>query len=234
MRILVTGGSTQVMIDKVRCISNIFKGKTAVDIAEECGKSGYKHKGIKDNYVKLLTSNQNNSSTPSFYYVDDKQYFKTYDELYTLMEKEVTTGNYDCIINSAAISDYRVEGTYVSAAIPGKDAEGLVMIDSSTKISSSESELYLKLVPTEKIIDKIRDPWGFKGKLVKFKLQVGISDFKLIEIAQKSREHSKADIIVANCLEWAKERAFIITADNVEEVKRYDLGSRLIKVIESL
>lgn len=230
MKILVTGGSTQVMIDKVRCISNIFKGRTAWDIAIECGRNGFVEQ--KETYVKLLTSS---TAYPTLtgYYIDEVERFKTYDELYALMEKEVTKGDYDVIIASAAVSDYKVEGTY-SITNNTTNGYGLNRIDSSTKISSSESELYLKLVPTEKIIDKIRDSWGFKGKLVKFKLQVGISDEELIEIAKKSREHSKADIIVANCLEWAKERAFIITADNVEEVKRYDLGKRLIEIIEAL
>lgn len=230
MKILVTGGSTQVMIDKVRCISNIFKGRTAWDIVIECGRNGFVEQ--KETYVKLLTSS---TAYPTLtgYYIDEVERFKTYDELYALMEKEVTKGDYDVIIASAAVSDYKVEGTY-SITNNTTNGYGLNRIDSSTKISSSESELYLKLVPTEKIIDKIRDSWGFKGKLVKFKLQVGISDEELIEIAKKSREHSKADIIVANCLEWAKERAFIITADNVEEVKRYDLGKRLIEIIEAL
>jgi len=33
MKVLITAGSTNVMIDQVRCISNIFKGKTGNAIA---------------------------------------------------------------------------------------------------------------------------------------------------------------------------------------------------------
>ncbi len=230
MKILVTGGSTQVMIDKVRCISNIFKGRTAWDIAIECGRNGFVEQ--KETYVKLLTSS---TAYPTLtgYYIDEVERFKTYDELYALMEKEVTTGNYDVIIASAAVSDYFVEGTYVGAKIPGIEAaEGLVKIDSSKKISSTENELYLKLAPTKKIVDQIRNPWGFKGKLVKFKLQVGITDEELIDIATKSMIHSKADIIVANCLEWAKERAFIITANSVKSVTRSKLPEELLLTLE--
>ena len=34
MRVLVTAGSTNVMVDKVRSISNIFKGRTGAEIAK--------------------------------------------------------------------------------------------------------------------------------------------------------------------------------------------------------
>jgi hypothetical protein len=66
-------------------------------------------------------------------------------------------------------------------------------------------------------VDLIRSPWGFKGVLVKFKLQVGMGDDELIAVATRSREQSKADIIVANCLEWSTERAFIIDEPNVAQ-----------------
>ena len=35
MRILVTTGNTQMLIDKVRCITNIFTGRTGTKIAIE-------------------------------------------------------------------------------------------------------------------------------------------------------------------------------------------------------
>ena len=47
-------------------------------------------------------------------------------------------------------------------------------------------------MPTEKIVDKIKGDWGFKGQLVKFKLQVGISDDELknlFEIVKNQNEY---------------------------------------------
>jgi phosphopantothenate-cysteine ligase/phosphopantothenoylcysteine decarboxylase/phosphopantothenate--cysteine ligase len=220
-KVLITAGSTNVMIDKVRCISNIFKGKTGSDIAIAA------HQRYLD--VTLITSNPELIGDNVFNVIP----YKTYDELYSAMEKEITTKKYDTIIHSAAVSDYAVEGTYA----PKQTYQNfeLEKLDASKKISSSESELYLKLVPTEKIIDKIRFPWGFKGKLVKFKLQVGITDDELIKIATKSMNDSKADHIVANCLEWAKERAYIISANPNEpmyNVKREGLATRLLNMLE--
>jgi phosphopantothenate-cysteine ligase/phosphopantothenoylcysteine decarboxylase/phosphopantothenate--cysteine ligase len=140
-----------------------------------------------------------------------------------MMEEELAVPRYDVVIHSAAVSDYYVEGTYNAA---------LEKLDSSEKICSDHEELYLKLTPTPKIIDQIRDVWGFKGTLVKFKLQVGMSDEELIGIAEASRIHSKADLIVANCLEWCRERAIIIGEDGlVLETTREALPRMLYQII---
>lgn len=241
MKILITAGSTNIMIDKVRCISNIFKGSTGSAIARYIALNidDSKPNDIPD--VTLITSNPTHNLIDRLGSLRVLPY-KTYDELYSLMEKEITTGNYDVIIHSAAVSDYKVDGTFsiVRQECLGGEQIGyskkfsLSKIDSSKKISSSNPELFLKLVPTEKIIDKIREPWGFKGKLVKFKLQVGISDKELLDIATKSMATSKADFIVANCLEWANEKAYIIKKDSVDGiacVSRDRLAKELFNMI---
>lgn len=67
--------------------------------------------------------------------------------------------------------------------------------------------------------DKVRST----GKLVKFKLQV----------AAKSRIASEAALIVANCLEWARERAYILGADRCETVARANLPEALYSRVTS-
>lgn len=219
MKILITGGNTSIPIDQVRTISNVFKGRTAVDICNyisrdhECTLIG--NSGMEDgiNYTSKI---------------DDFIEYKTYDQLHDAMKSEIQGEKYgekyDCIIHSAAVSDY-----YVSGVLD----ENYQKIDNSKKVSSNYSKMYLELSPTKKIIDEIRG-WGFDGILVKFKLQVGISDEELIKIAQKSRRDSNADIIVANCLEWAKEKAFILSKDSIRLVKRHSLAQSLIKEIEHI
>ena len=48
MNILVTAGNTQAPIDRVRCITNIFTGRTGAAIALEAYRRGH--------HVKLITS----------------------------------------------------------------------------------------------------------------------------------------------------------------------------------
>ena len=141
------------------------------------------------------------------------------------MKKEIINGGYDVIIHSAAVSDYKVDGIYIDdefnqGSPPVIPRACLDRLPNTGKQKSCYKELFLRLVQTEKIVDKIRYDWGFNGVLVKFKLEVGIEDEELIQIAKKSRVDSKADIIVANCLKWAKERAYVITEDSVTNIQR--------------
>ncbi len=213
MRVLVTAGSTEIPIDRVRFISNGFKGKTGAKIARYFKSMG--------DEVTLLTSARRDEAAGEFFVKRSLRY-RTFDELQGLMESEIRSGGYDAVIHSAAVSDYMVSQVLI------KDGETLCPIDTTKKISSSYEKMYLELVPTKKLIDQIRMPWGFTGKLVKFKLQVGISDEELIAIARESLRVSRADFIVANCLEWSKERAYIIAADgSIDNVGRYDLPAAL-------
>jgi phosphopantothenoylcysteine synthetase/decarboxylase len=102
------------------------------------------------------------------------------------------------------------------------------------KISSSHDSLTMELVPTEKIVDRVRDPWAFQGTLVKFKLQVDMSDDELLSIAMKSQAASKADIMVANCLEWAREYAYILDPQGVSRVARRLLAATLLEKLEEV
>src|SRR5207302_9870777 len=65
------------------------------------------------------------------------------------------------------------------------------------KITSGQSELVLRLVPTPKIVDEVK-PLAPDIVLVKFKLEVERTREELIAIATASRERSQADLIVAN------------------------------------
>jgi phosphopantothenate-cysteine ligase/phosphopantothenoylcysteine decarboxylase/phosphopantothenate--cysteine ligase len=227
MRILVTAGATQTPIDKVRAITNIFRGKTGARIA-----ASFVGEGL--NQVTLVTSMDPATLVSTIGEGPSlsmrKLFYRTYDELYDIMKKLITDGGYDVVIHSAAVSDYAVEGTYVRQNM--KDGPVLNKIDSAGKVGSDHQELFLKLVPTVKIVDNIRKPWGFNGVLVKFKLQVGITDAKLLEIAARSRKQSQADIIVANCLEWCTERAYIINDATELHISRANLAGALKEAVE--
>jgi phosphopantothenate---cysteine ligase (CTP) len=215
-KVLVTAGSTQIKIDQVRVISNIFKGTTGTQIASYFQSQG--------DEVTLITSNPKLAAD---HHLTRLETYSTFDELADLMESAITAGGYDVVVHSAAVSDYKTAGVFTREDNAGE----LVSLDASTKISSEHEELFLKLVPTPKLIDKIRQPWGFQGLLVKFKLQVGLTDdWELIDIARRSLDFSKADLIVANCLEWARDYAYILDQqNNVNRTSRADLAAELYR-----
>lgn len=211
-KVLVTAGSTASPIDQVREIRNIFRGRTGARIVETFISEGVD--------CTLVTSAQ---SVPERLHGQGELRvlnFRTFEDLLRIMEEEIKSFSYDAIIHSAAVNDYRVARVLDKYLKP---------VDALTKILSTYPKLYLELEPNIKIVDQIREPWGFRGKLVKFKLQVGISDDELIEIARKSMAKSRANFIVANCLEWCQERAYIIDEDgSVANIPRNDLPGELL------
>ena len=219
MRVLITAGSTQTPIDKVRAITNIFKGKTGTDIAY--------YFADKSHNVTLITSRpeimegmlkEDGWPMPNLTVIK----YTTFNELMQLMKAEIVNGKYDLIIHSAAVSDYKVDGVFQMNAV-----NDLSELNSEAKIPSGK-ELYIKVSPTEKIVDKIKGEWGFTGKLVMFKLQVGMSRNELKRVARASMLRSNADMIVANCLEWANKEAYVIgRTGRPTKVSRNNIGSEI-------
>ncbi|MFA5987161.1 MAG: phosphopantothenoylcysteine decarboxylase [Candidatus Paceibacterota bacterium] len=238
MKILVTAGATLTPIDKVRglqasdmdellaglgdsSISNIFRGQTGLDIA--------KHFYVAGHDVVLLTSDTRFVAIPPLRDSINAGFlrlvgYRTFDELDAKMGELICAGRFDAVVHSAAVSDFMVSGVF------SMDRNGrLVGVDKTSKISSGHERLFLELGQTHKIVDRIRTDWKFDGVLVKFKLQSGISDERLIEIASESRTNSGADTIVANCLEWFLDRAYVINDWGTHEVLREMLAPMLLR-----
>ena len=237
MKFLVTAGNTMAPVDRVRVITNIFSGRTGAAIAQEAWRRGH--------HVTLLTSP---SATTEEESSDDLRWrvvrYRTFDDLMERMEREIRSGAPDAIIHSAAVSDYRVAGTY--APQPGTRArqieggiawegEPAALVDvTAGKVKSNAPELWLRMVPTPKIIDRIRGDWDFRGVLVKFKLEVGVTEEELLSIAEASRRHSDADLMVANTLEGAAICAYLGPgAEGYRRIPRRELPERLLEAVEA-
>jgi phosphopantothenate-cysteine ligase/phosphopantothenoylcysteine decarboxylase/phosphopantothenate--cysteine ligase len=213
MRILVTAGNTFAPIDRVRGITNIFTGRTGAQIALNAEVFGHD--------VTLLTSHPR--AEPDAEGLRNVHTFVTFDEFATQLEAEVRDGAYDAIVHAAAVSDYQVDSVYL------KDHQ---QVNTSGKIKSDVPELWLKLVRAPKLIDRFRADWKFNGVLVKFKLEVGVEEPELLKIAEASRQQSRANLMVANSLEGAKDWAYIGPfGGQYERVTRAELPKRLLSAI---
>jgi phosphopantothenate-cysteine ligase/phosphopantothenoylcysteine decarboxylase/phosphopantothenate--cysteine ligase len=224
MNILVTAGNTRTPIDRVRCITNVFSGRTGAQIAATAFDRGYA--------VTLLTSHpevlaaipgDRPRQAPGW----QVRPYRTFEDLEALMAGAIPTGGFDAIIHAAAVSDYHVAGVFA------RTADGLADVTAG-KVRSCHPELWLRLTPAPKLIDKIRTDWGFTGVLTKFKLEVGVSDAELLDIAERSRVHSGADLMCANTLEGMHDWAFIgAGSGGYRRVSRADLASAVIGAIET-
>ena len=103
------------------------------------------------------------------------------------------------------------------------------------KIKSHEPELWLRLERAPKLIDFIRTEWEYRGLLVKFKLEVGKSDEELLQVAERSRAQSAADLMVANTLEGAATFAYLGPRDGGLSVcQSQRIGGPAIEAVEQL
>jgi phosphopantothenoylcysteine synthetase/decarboxylase len=242
MNLLVTAGNTQARIDKVRCLTNIFTGRTGASIALCAHERGHD--------VTLLTSHPEavqdlHANTITCLERWHLFCYRTFEELQSLMKSMIGGQVFDVVIHSAAVSDYLAAGVY--APVPGTHfqpdngrwnagASSPSLVDRRAgKVKSDEPELWLRLVRAPKLVDAIRSEWGFLGLLVKFKLEVGITDDDLLQVAERSRTQSAADLMVANTLEGAAAYAFVGPRNgNYQRVSRRELPARLLEHLEQL
>jgi phosphopantothenoylcysteine synthetase/decarboxylase len=237
MNFLVTAGNTQVPIDRVRALTNVFTGRTGTSIAQQAHARGHA--------VTLLTSHPElatSSADPAGRWTVSP--YRTFDELEKLLADHVMNARPEAIIHSAAVSDYRVAGVY--APMPKMrfnpqdgcwegGSRPRLRDMAAAKIKSDAPELWLRLVRTPKLIDRIRADWGHAGILVKFKLEVGIREEQLLEVAERSRRASAADLMVANTLEGMSACAYLGPLDDrYVRVARQELAQRLLEAVERL
>lgn len=223
MHVLVTAGNTHTPVDRVRVITNIFTGRTGANIAAAAFDRGH--------HVTLLTSHPETADRfrgePNFVVHP----YRTFDDLHRLMAGLIPAGGFDAIIHSAAVSDYHCGGVY-AADVPfdGKTLPKLTDV-SAGKVKSSFPEVWVRLTPAPKLVDKVRTEWGFRGVLVKFKLEVGVNETELLAIAERSRLHSHADLMSANTLDEAGEWALVGGPEYVK-VPRAELAGHIVDQIE--
>ncbi len=230
MRFLVTAGNTRERIDAVRDWGNIFTGNTGLAIARALRAIGE---------VDLLTSNGAHRAQIAASGDEGLRGigFSDHADLRGKLAGLMKTRGYDGVFMAAAVSDYRPAGAYriVSREKRNDGREAWVVEDvQAGKVSGSYEEIAVAGERTEKIIDLFRGDWGYRGLLVKFKLEVGRTREELVAIGRASRLVSGADYLVANTLDMVDGEAagaYLIGATGEIWVAREQLADRLVDVV---
>jgi phosphopantothenoylcysteine synthetase/decarboxylase len=243
MNILVTAGNTIVPIDRVRCITNVFTGRTGTAIALHCHERGHTVT-LLSSHPELVAMLSSNGEPGPRWAVDA---YRTFADLRELLASKLSASPFDLVIHCAAVNDYEAAGIYAPAPgtcflpqearwqVTGPPHSPAFVDRSAGKIKSDEPELWLRLIRTPKLIDLLRSDWGFRGILIKFKLEVGVNEQHLLEIAESSRRQSGAELMVANTLEGASSWALLGPIDGrYDQVSRADLPRRLLDAAEQL
>jgi phosphopantothenate-cysteine ligase/phosphopantothenoylcysteine decarboxylase/phosphopantothenate--cysteine ligase len=223
MNILVTAGNTQTPIDRVRCITNVFSGRTGAQIAAAAFDRGHAVTFITSHPEVLAAIPTTRPREAPEWQVKT---YRTFEDLEARMAEAIPGGGFDAVVHAAAVNDYHVVGTFAKV--------GDAFIDvSAGKVKGSHADLWLRLTPAPKLVDKIRSDWKFAGLLVKFKLEVGVTEAELLDIAEKSRLHSAADLMAANTLDGMGEWAYVGAGDCYRRVERSRLAATLLDALEA-
>lgn len=206
-KILVTAGPVWVPIDSVRVLTNRFSGRTGAAIANGLAREGHE--------VTLLLG-----PTTVNVDVDDSvclERFVYFDELRDLVEENLSVTSMDAVVHTAAIADYQPQEFY----------EG--------KIKSKQEELLIRLKPTVKIIKDIRE-FMPEGNLIQFKLEVGLSQSDLVDVAYSSLKNNSSDYVVANDLSDMRDGCYrgtlIDSQKNCSPIfSRNNLVKKIVEII---
>jgi phosphopantothenate-cysteine ligase len=216
-KVLITGGPTNEYIDEVMKITNMSSGKIAIELAKLFVDNGY-------NTTLMLTKNIKNPILDGLETKDNfcLERFETTDELYDLLIVASVTTPFDIIIHSSAVADYKPEFSFRLEDMAKELTEAMIgcsgmesdqiekiflnimknpccKINDSTKISSIEPNLTVKLGLTPKIIANLRE-WFPDAYICGFKLLENVSEAELIDAAMKQLDKCKTNIVFANDL----------------------------------
>jgi phosphopantothenoylcysteine synthetase/decarboxylase len=233
-KFLVTAGNTPERIDAVRDWGNIFTGNTGLSIAKALANIGP---------VDFLTSNREHlselsSNQPTPHPIRATP-FTTHEELRGALAAVITRETYTAVFMTAAVADYKPVAVYeVINRTPTESGElWQVHNVQAGKVRSTYPQIAVFGQPTEKLIDLFRTEWNYRGLLVKFKLEVGISKEDLIRIGQSSRQSSQADYLVANTLDMVEgpnAGAYLLSNAGNEWVPRAELPTLLSNLVRTV
>lgn len=227
-KVLITGGPTNEPIDEVMKITNMSTGGFSIAMTDAFAAGGYEVTLILNRGVKYNDVPQN----------VDLIRVETTDEMMDAIEKQSKIKDFDAVIHASAVGDYKADFTFLMEDMADeifehikdiRSAEDILAImtdpkckiDNSSKISSYQSNLTVKLGLTPKIISNLRK-WMPSALLLGCKLLENVSKEELIETARKLCQKNGMDYIMANDLEdlrYGQSTRYLTNAEGFTGIK---------------
>lgn len=172
INVLVTAGSTVEYIDSVRILTNLSSGKMGLNIAQQC---------LDKCFNVTFVYGHGSLNIP-----DDPRMniirIKTTEEMLKVVKERILNEKQHIVFHAAAVADFSI--LHSSTKRPNK-------------MDTRNGTKTIKLVPTTKIVDKIKQ-FDNKIFLVAFKAEYGISKELLVKRALAKLNECNGDLIVAN------------------------------------
>ncbi len=201
-KILITCGPTWIPIDGVRVLSNLSTGALGQRLATDL---------LKENANVTMLEGQVTQPLKNKKITILK--FTFFDDFLKIFRSELNK-KYDVVIHAAAVSDYKLEKPF------------------STKINSKLRTLKLTLIPTIKIIDRIKI-WQPKTFLIGFKLEPGLTIKNCFKQCGSLFKNANCDLVVANSFHKENYHGFILKNKILAQANtRNELSQKLIKILK--
>lgn len=172
VNVLVTASSTIEYIDSVRILTNLSSGKMGLNIAQQCLDKGFN---------VTLVYGHGTLNIP-----DDPRMniirVKTTEEMFKAVRERILRRKQHVVFHASAVADFSISNSSKKR---------------SYKMDSRNGTKTLKLVPTAKIVDRLKE-FDKKIFLVAFKAEYDISKELLIKKAFDKLRECNGDLIVAN------------------------------------
>ncbi|MFA6285877.1 MAG: phosphopantothenoylcysteine decarboxylase [Opitutaceae bacterium] len=172
MKILITSGATREYLDDVRFLTNVSTGGTGAKLADALTQRGHT--------VTLLRGE--GAVLPLKLPAPAVQVFSSTDNLQAHLKRLLGTGEFDAVLQCAAVSDYR----------PAELHDG--------KMTSYAPELTLRLVPTPKLLPELKSyaPAGHDPFVIGFKLTSGADAEARLLAVSKLFADGTVDTVIHN------------------------------------
>ena len=172
INVLVTAGSTVEYIDSVRILTNLSSGKMGLNIAQQCLDKCFNVTFVYGHGSLNIPDN------PRMNIIR----IKTTEEMLKVVKERILNEKQHIVFHAAAVADFSI--LHSSKKMPNK-------------MDTRNGTKTIKLVPTTKIVDKIKQ-FDNKIFLVAFKAEYGISKELLVKRALAKLNECNGDLIVAN------------------------------------
>lgn len=257
-KVIITAGGTSEKIDEVRKITNMATGKLGSEICNEL----VRQRGAEIGTIYYMCPS--NAVQPAESQKIKLVHTDGTADVKEKMEGLLRNEKIDCVIHSMAVSDF-TKDYVTSADMLAEDIADAIdnaldvsnllrlgsshlkftvkeaimnpkrTIDASSKISSHNGNLMLKLKQTPKVISVVKrlQPSTF---LVGFKLLNGVSEEELFNVALRLLKDNSCDLVVANDLATIREgrhTAMIIEPDGTRHVftGKSSIAENLVKML---
>jgi len=180
MRCIVTAGPTYEALDQVRRLTNFSTGRLGSELAAFLSQRGHEVTLLLGHYATWR------AAAPC----GDVREFTTTQNLHDQL-RDLAAEKPGAIFHAAAVSDFGF------GKIWARQASGELLELKAGKISTREGALLAELVPTPKILARLRE-WHPQARIVGWKYEVDGGREEALEKARRQLAECRTDACVAN------------------------------------